>query len=103
MGGDSMGRKHCCFLSWKSCALEGVWERRQQEIIAREQHSLQKFLSDERQQHELEIHKLTSEAEGRHEEMQSIIRYALAKWDMGDIKGLLDSVFKNWFSIVKEI
>lgn len=94
--GDKRGQKHACFLNWIHCAKEQALERAHHEALVRERAALEQMLADTHAKHGSELDSLKSEAEKRHDELQAVIQYTIGKWEMGDEKGLLSAVFKNW-------
>jgi len=96
MEGSARGDLHCCFLHWKECAMRSAAERKAQANLEEERKQLRSYMSDMEGKHKSQLDEQQAELARRKDEAQKVIQYTMARWEMGDTKGLLGSVVKDW-------
>jgi len=101
--GEKRGRLHSCWTNWKHHSHVAALERKAEVAVASEQQRLEQMLADHSKAHESELEKMQNEVHRRKEQAHETLKVVMAKWEMGDKKGLMETVLRDWNKTVMDI
>ncbi|CAE8619253.1 unnamed protein product, partial [Polarella glacialis] len=100
--GKAKGALQSIFLHWKHDSTVAAQEKKNQAQLDLRAGNIQEMLADEKKRHMNEIQLLESKAQIAKEKAKAAVSDVMARFALGEKKGILESVLKSWNQFVMD-